>query len=53
VLPPSLDDRLRGHAHTIGERLVRDRESLLPLPPTPYDACEKKAARVSSLSLVR
>jgi hypothetical protein len=23
------------------------------LPPTPYDACEKKADRVSSLSLVR
>jgi hypothetical protein len=26
---------------------------LLPLPPAPYDACEKKAARVNSLSLVR
>jgi hypothetical protein len=24
-----------------------------PLPPAPYDACEKKAGRVSSLSLVR
>src|SRR6266849_5416588 len=29
------------------------RGALLPLPPTPYDACEKMAARVSSLSLVR
>ena len=48
-----LNDRLRGHDETIGERLVRDREALLPLPPAPYDACEKKAARVSSLSLVR
>src|SRR6266851_8562280 len=34
-------DRLRGHDETIGERLVRDRGALLPLPPTPYDACEK------------
>ena len=32
---------------------MRDRGSLLPLPPAPYDACEKKAARVNSLSLVR
>jgi hypothetical protein len=53
VLPPSLNDRLRGHDETIGERLVRDRGALLPLPSAPYDACEKKAARVSSLSLVR
>ena len=48
-----LGDRLRGHDETIGERLVRDRAALLPLPATPYEACEKKAARVSSLSLVR
>src|SRR6202022_1864490 len=48
-----LNDRLRGHYDTIGERLVRDRGALLPLPPAPYDACEKQAARVSSLSLVR
>jgi transposase len=47
------NDRLRGHDETIGERLLRDRGSLLPLPPAPYDACEKKAARVNSLSLVR
>ncbi len=46
-------ERLRGHDETIGERLVRDRGALLPLPPVPYDACEKMAARVSSLSLVR
>jgi hypothetical protein len=45
--------RLRGHDETIGERLVRDRAALLPLPATPYDACEKQAARVNSLSLVR
>ena len=47
------NDRLRGHDDTIGKRLVRDRGALLPLPPAPYDACEKKAARVNSLSLVR
>jgi transposase len=35
-----LNDRLRGHDDTIGERLVRDREALLPLPPASYDACE-------------
>jgi transposase len=39
-----LNDRLRGHDETIGERLVRDRAALLPLPTTPYEACEKKAA---------
>ena len=48
-----LNDRLRGHDETIGERLVRDRAAFLPLPATPYEACEKRAARVSSLSLVR
>jgi transposase len=46
-------ERLRGHNETIGERLVRDCGALLPLPPAPYDACEKMAGRVSSLSLVR
>jgi transposase len=48
-----LADRLRGHDETIGERLVRDLAAFQSLPPTPYDACEKKAGRVSSLSLVR
>ena len=48
-----LNDRLRGHDETIGERLVRDQAALLPLPATSYDACEKKGARVNSLSLVR
>src|ERR1700752_5218408 len=36
-----LNDRLRGHDDTIGERLVRDREAFLPLPPAPHDAFEK------------
>src|SRR5246127_1428521 len=46
-------DRLRGHQETIGERLVRDLAAFHDLPPAPYDACEKRAGRVSSLSLVR
>ena len=46
-------DRLRGHAETIGERLDRDLVAFHGLPPAPYDACEKRAGRVSSLSLVR
>ena len=29
-----------------------DLEALLPLPAVPYDACDKQASRVSSLSLV-
>jgi hypothetical protein len=48
-----LSDQLRGHAETIRERLERDLAALRkPLPP-PYDACEKVATTVSSLSLVR
>ncbi len=46
-------DRLRRHGETIGERLTRDREVFLPLPPSPYDACDKRPGRVSSLSLAR
>ena len=46
-------DRLRGHTETIGERLRRDLAVFHDMPPAPYDACEKKAGRVSSLSLVR
>ena len=48
-----MDARLRGHTETIGQRMERDLEALLPLPAAPYDACEKQAGRVSSLSLVR
>ena len=48
-----LGDRLRGHEETIGERLVRDLVAFHELPPAPYDACEKRPGRVSSLSLVR
>ena len=45
--------RLRGHAETIAVRFERDRAAMLPLPATPYEACEKLSARVNSLSLVR
>jgi transposase len=45
--------QLRGHTETIGERFERDHAAMLPLPAAPYEACEKIAARVSSLSLVR
>ena len=45
--------RLRGHTETIGERFARDRAAMLPLPPVPYEACEKVTVCVNSLSLVR
>ena len=48
-----MDARLRGHSETIGQRMERDLDALLPLPPVPYDACDRQAGRVSSLSLVR
>ena len=48
-----MDTTLRGHAETIGQRMERDLDALLPLPAVPYEACEKQASRVSSLSLVR
>ena len=48
-----MDARLRGHTESIGQRMERDLETLLPLPPIPYDACDKQGGRVSSLSLVR
>ena len=48
-----MDAQLRGHSETIGQRMERDLEALLPLTAVPYDACDKQAGRVSSLSLVR
>ena len=48
-----LGARLRGHTETIGERLVRDLAAFHDLPAAPYDSCEKRPGRVSSLSLVR
>jgi hypothetical protein len=48
-----LGERLRGHDATIGARLARDQACFHALEASAYDACEKRAARVSSLSLVR
>ena len=48
-----MDAQLRGHTETIGQRMERDLDDLLPLPPAPYDACDKQSGRASSLSLVR
>lgn len=44
---------LRGQSESIAERLQRDRANLLPLPQAIFEACEKVATRISSLSLVR
>ena len=48
-----MDARLRGHDETNSQRMERDLDALLPLPSAPYDACDRQASRVSSLSLVR
>ena len=48
-----MDATLRGHSETIGQRMERDLDALLPLPPVPYNAGDRQAGRVSSLSLVR
>jgi len=45
--------KLWGHAETIAERFERDREKLLPLPSSPYEACDKRSTRASSQALVR
>jgi transposase len=44
---------LRGHMESIGERLQRDLDALMPLPANHFEPCEKVSTRVSSLSLVR
>ena len=48
-----MDAQIRGHSETIGQRMELDLDTLLSLPPVAYDACDKQAGRVSSLSLVR
>ena len=48
-----MQDRLRGHTETIGDRLEQDLASLQELPAVAYEACDRRTARVSSLSLVR
>ena len=46
-------ERAGRHSETIGVRLVVDLESFRDLPAVPLEACEKRAARVSSTALVR
>ncbi len=48
-----LELRTKGQTLTIGERLEQEREVMLKLPQSPYDASDKQARRVNSLSLVR
>jgi transposase len=45
--------KLWGHNETIAERFECDQKNLLPLPPTSFEACQKRTTRVSSQALVR
>lgn len=44
---------LRGQAMSIGGRMAADRAAFQDLPPTPFDACDKRPGRVTSQALVR
>jgi transposase len=44
---------LRGYSQTIDERLAADRAAFRSLPAVPFDPCDRRTGRVSSLSLVR
>ena len=46
-------DTVRGHAEPIADRLMRDLDALMVLPPTSYDACEKVSTRATAISMVR
>ncbi len=48
-----LANGLRGHSETIGQRLQRDLEAMMPLPLPPFEACDQATDRVSSQALVR
>ena len=52
-MPGTAGQAAEGYEETIGRRMERDLKVLLPLPATPYDACDRHVSRVSSLSLVR
>ncbi len=45
--------RLRGRPGTKEDRLTEDQAAFLPLPPSRFDACQKRSTRANSLSLVR
>lgn len=44
---------LRGHSQTIDERLAEDLMACRSLPTVPFDPCDQRPGRVSSISLVR
>lgn len=46
-------ERTRRHTQTIGERLIADTAALCALPAVQLEPCEKRAARVSWMALVR
>jgi transposase len=46
-------ERAGRHEQTIGERLVADHAVLRPLPEVPFEPCDKRPAKVSSIALVR
>jgi len=48
-----LDRRLRGKKGTKSELLAEERQHMLPLPESRFDACRKVSTTASSLSLVR
>ena len=41
------------HRDHRGARFDHDRQAFLPRPPVPYEACDTRTTRVTSLSLVR
>lgn len=47
------DRKAERRDETIGERLLLDLEAFRSLPAAPFEACEVRAARVTSTSLVR
>ena len=61
ALSAALEERCRArqaeragrHEQTIGERLVADQAVLRPLPEVPFEPCDKRPAKVSSIALVR
>ena len=46
-------EALRGHSQTIDERLAEDLMACRSLPTVPFDPCDQRPGRVSSISLVR
>ena len=50
---PSFESFAALNAHLERRCLERDLEAMMSLPSVPYEACDRQAGRVSSLSLVR